>query len=538
MLIRSSISFVTFGLSRITCSSSSRQRRYSSESRQFFSLLPIPPQLENWEDLPKPNQTKQRDTHNQINSTMKLRLRSLETKETLKIEVPDPCSIHQLKSILSTTIPSPSSSSSLHLSLNRKDEINASSPKDNESLHSLGIAAGDLIFYTFNPNAFSRETLPHKPTPQQQTNDNDPPIIQNSPEITMTDAHSTPMKEKFPSLETPEPQMMEIVDGSDESVLAMKNSSEPDFVKRVLREALGDDVNDFKLLVFAVHAVILESGFVRVDQVSGMAISCSHLVDNMSSSSMISLRYTLPEILTNGSSHSVTLKIQTLGSFVNVYGSLSDDVGSRVHSVYLDKSRFARPLELMMLSNSESNASASVSVNDDGDEVFEFWKIVKDRLVLPLLIDLCDKAGLDLPPCFMRLPMELKLLIFEYLPGDDLAKVCCTCSELQYLASNDELWKKKFEEEFGQRTNGMKFFKNLYAIYRATKKKAEEPLPFRIPRTGIMRYFQRRRRGRSNRFVRPPIWGGEYDLQPDFGVNFPGYMQRRTFIPPCHLGGF
>jgi F-box protein 7 len=346
------------------------------------------------------------------------------------------------------------------------------------------------------------------------------------------------MKEKFPSLETPEPQMMEIVDGSDESVLAMKNSSEPDFVKRVLREALGDDVNDFKLLVFAVHAVILESGFVRVDQVSGMAISCSHLVDNMSSSSMISLRYTLPEILTNGSSHSVNLKIQTLGNFVNVYGSLSDDVGSRVHRVYLDKSRFARPLELMMLSNSESNASASVSVNDDGDEVFEFWKIVKDRLVLPLLIDLCDKAGLDLPPCFMRLPMELKLLIFEYLPGDDLAKVCCTCSELQYLASNDELWKKKFEEEFGQRTNGMKFFKNLYAIYRATKKKAEEPLPFRIPRTGIMRYFQRRRRGRSNRFVRPPIWGGEYDLQPDFGVNFPGYMQRRTFIPPCHLGGF
>ncbi|PNY17474.1 F-box protein skip22-like [Trifolium pratense] len=464
---------------------------------------------------------------------MKLRLRSLESKETLKIEVPDPCSINQLKSTISQTIPSPSSSSSLHLSLNRKDEINASSLNDNESLNSLGIASGDLIFYTFNPNVFSIETLPHKPTPQQQTNN--PPIIQNSPEITMTDAHSTPVIEKFPTLETPEPQITEMIDGSDEAALAMKNSQEPDFVKRVIREALGDDVNDFKLLVFAVHAVILESGFVRVDQVSGMAISCSHLVDGMSSSSMISLRYTLPEILTNanGLSHSVNLKIQTLGNFVNVYGSLSDDVGSRVHRVYLDKCRFARPLELM-LSNSESNDS--VSVNDDGDEVFELWKIVKDRLVLPLLIDLCDKAGLDLPPCFMRLPMELKLLIFEYLPGDDLAKVCCTCSELQYLASNDELWKKKFEEEFGQGTNGMKFFKNLFAFYRATKKKAEEPRPFRVPRTGIMRYFQRRRG--ANRFGMPPIWGGEYDLQPNFGVNFPGYTRRRAFIPPCNLGGF
>lgn len=43
---------------------------------------------------------------------------------------------------------------------------------------------------------------------------------------------------------------------------------------------------------------------------------------------------------------------------------------------------------------------------------------MNDRLALPLLMDLCDKGGLNLPPCFMSLPMELKLLIFEYLPGD------------------------------------------------------------------------------------------------------------------------
>ncbi|KEH22785.1 F-box SKIP22-like protein [Medicago truncatula] len=269
--------------------------------------------------------------------------------------------------------------------------------------------------------------------------------------------------------------------------------STPNFVKRVLREALGDDVSDFKLLVFAVHAFILESGFVRVDHVSGMAISISHLIDDMSSSSMISLRYTLPEILTNGSSHSLNLKIQTLGHFVNVYGSLYDDVGSSVHMVYLDKCRFAKPLEFLLMSNSESNAC--VNVDGDKDEVLELWKIVNDRLAFPLLIDLCDKAGLILPPCFMSLPMELKLVIFEYLPGDDLAKVCCTCSKLQYLASNDELWKKKFEEEFGQSVNGMRFYKSLYAQYRETKKNSEQSFSFRIPRTRILRYFQRRRGG-------------------------------------------
>lgn len=436
---------------------------------------------------------------------MKLRLRSFESKETLKFEVPDPCSLQQLKYTISTIIPSPSSSSSsLHLSLNRKDEINTSSPTD--SLHSIGIAGGDLIFYTFNSNAFSGETLPHKPAAEN------PPTFAEKPA---------------------EVQTLEMVDVSDEpAVLAGKNNSEPDFVKTILKEALGDDVSDFKLLVFAVHAVILESGFVRVGRDSGKAN------DDVSSSSMISLRYTLPEIVSKGLSHAVDLKIQTLGNFVNVYGSLFDDVGSRVHRVYLDKFRFAKPLELM-LANSEPSASVSVNVNDGGDdEVFELWKIVKDKLALPLLIDLCDKTGLDLPPCFMRLPMELKLLIFEYLSGDDLAKVCCTCSELSYLASNDELWRKKFEEEFGDRVNGMKFFKNLFAHYRATKKKSEQPPPpFRNPRSGFVRYFQRRRGPIP--FGMPPIWGGEYDLQPNFGLNLPpAYTPRRTFFPPCHLGEF
>jgi F-box protein 7 len=227
-------------------------------------------------------------------------------------------------------------------------------------------------------------------------------------------------------------------------------------------------------------------------------IGFSNLIDDMSSNTMIPLRYTLPDILTNGTSHSINLKIQPLGHFVNVYGSLFEDFGSIVHKVYLDKCRFTKPLKLM-LSNSESNAS--FNVNDDGDEVFELWKIVKDELALPLLIDLCDKAGLDLPPCFMTLPVELKLLIFDYLPGDDLAKMCCTCSTLQDLASNDELWKKKFEEEFGQMLNGMWFYKNLYAHYRATKK--SEPFSFRIPRSLIMRYSQRKRI--SNRFGMAPI---------------------------------
>ncbi|KAG5406341.1 hypothetical protein IGI04_012460 [Brassica rapa subsp. trilocularis] len=46
-------------------------------------------------------------------------------------------------------------------------------------------------------------------------------------------------------------------------------------------------------------------------------------------------------------------------------------------------------------------------------EVFVFWRRVKDCISTPLLIGLCDKSGLELPPCLMRLPTELKLKILE-----------------------------------------------------------------------------------------------------------------------------
>ncbi|XP_020239863.1 F-box protein SKIP22 [Cajanus cajan] len=450
---------------------------------------------------------------------MKLRLRSLESKETIKIQVPDSCSLQQLKDTISHTI---SSSSSLHLSLNTKDEIRASSP--DQPLHSLGFITGDLVFYSLNPTAFSPETLAHKP----ETTSRHGPTIQALPESLDDDAPSIPTTEKPPTLDDAEADTVDTIDGSNEAVVVSTNS-EPFFVRRVLKEALGNNVSDFKLLVFTVHGIVLESGFVRVDLDSVMDVGCSHMLEDPPSvfSSVVSLRYTLPEILTNGASHSVNIKFQTLGHFVNVCGSLSDDVGSRLHCVCLDKRKCVRPLELML-----ANCESKGSVNDSGDfqfgnEVFEMWKMVKDRLALPLLIDLCEKAGLDLPPCFMRLPMELKLMILERLPGVDLAKVACTCSELRYLSTNNELWKKKYEEEFGEvgESRG-RIFKDLFALSWKTNKRWQ----------GISyRGFSRPCIPPPNPFRIPPFWGGGYGMQP---VAFPKPPPRRFVIPPCVLREF
>ncbi|KAF4358869.1 hypothetical protein F8388_013673, partial [Cannabis sativa] len=59
---------------------------------------------------------------------------------------PNASSLLQLKDAIAQSIYSTTSSSSLRLSLNKNDELFASSPHG--SLHSLGIASGDLIFYS------------------------------------------------------------------------------------------------------------------------------------------------------------------------------------------------------------------------------------------------------------------------------------------------------------------------------------------------------------------------------------------------------
>ena len=73
-------------------------------------------------------------------------------------------------------------------------------------------------------------------------------------------------------------ETMELDDGS--LVLSRKKYFEHYFLRRVLWEELGGgDGNDHKLMVIAIHAVLLESGFVRFDFVSSMRVDGFHLPD-------------------------------------------------------------------------------------------------------------------------------------------------------------------------------------------------------------------------------------------------------------------
>ncbi|CAH2050099.1 unnamed protein product [Thlaspi arvense] len=508
---------------------------------------------------------------------MKLRLRSIETNGTQKIEVPDSCSLQHLKDVVFQRLSSSFSTApaSVHLSLNRKDELVGSSTQ--ESLQSLGITSGDLVFFTSNPNAFVpnspigqsscnpeetksaqpqnlRELVTLEPTLEEERTLDQSLALGTQKEETLgfdsvkteiLDSESRKSDMKFEAEENPGTSGKVDMDVDDDVSMVEegKSFSVPCFLRKVFRKEVGEGGGgDHKLLVIAVHAVLLESGFVGFDSISRMKVEGFHLPDEWPSRAFtLSLWYTLPEIV-NGA-ETVVLKFQSLGKYVNVYGSLTEK-GSKSYRVCLAEDQLVFFLNLLW-ANCESvdlMSEKNSSVKPE-KEVFEFWKTVKDRLALPLLIDLCDKANLPPPPCFMRLPTDLKFKILESLPFVDVARMGCVSSELSYLASNDDLWKQKYLEHFGnaEYLQGGNNWKEKFAKCWETRKKrrVERKIVRRInfpvvPGTEPMPWLLIR--DNPYPFIVPRIIGGDYDVGPGFGQSVPA-VPRRNVTPHRNLGG-
>lgn len=519
---------------------------------------------------------------------MKLRLRSIDTNQTLKIEIPNSSSLLNLKQALSLQINS--SSDSIHLSLNRKEELLGESPQ--QTLQSLGVISGDLLFFSINSN-FSSD--PTRPVVQNLQDSVDSLVVKsdivenmkgesvnlNTHELNCVNlggnekaADETLEKlgdENEGNLDLGDTQMGEsgeLMDIDDDGVDfdVGKSLSVPGFLRKVFVEELGDDGGTHhKLLVIAVHAVLLESGFVCYDPVKNLVIKGFNFPEKWPSNAFVmSMRYTLPEIVKDDcvkvdGVKTVVLKFQSIGRFFKVYGSLS--TGSGTHCVCVNEDQLVPFLNLIWAncgSVIETNENGGVLFTDPAREVFEFWRTVKDKLALPLLIDLCEKAGLELPPCFIRLPTDLKLQILACLPGVDIAKVGCTCSELRYLSSSDDLWKQKFVEQYGdaEPSEGGALWKEKFA--KASEKRKRRRIAAgtslmrrdRHPFPGVMPGpfpgqfpgpFPGQFPGAFPGQI-PGVIGGDYDMLPP-SIFRPlllperGNPRFRNLLPDCNLGG-
>lgn len=305
-------------------------------------------------------------------------------------------------------------------------------------------------------------------------------------------------------------------------------------LKRVMHAELGEARGDLGLVVVAVHAVFLEAGFVIPGAGDG-----SHLPAGWGK-----IPYTVADLRDQDGAKIVTLRFSVAKNYITVYGFVRGGDGPGVR-LCLDAVQVA-PVVV-------SAEKPEMSEKEEKD-LFRLWKMVRDGLALPLLIDICEANELPLPPCFTRLPTEIKMRIFELLPGADIARAACAGTELRYISSDNDLWERKFQEEFGlldgSKVEGRnwkeKFAKSWLKMVDSNK---------RIRRDGVAVHGMR---GRfvpgPQRFPLPGIIGGDYDLFPSFGgvgplgprlgfphlpgsgIGFPHLPGRRNFSPQCNLG--
>ncbi|WCJ18042.1 F-box family protein [Euphorbia peplus] len=276
----------------------------------------------------------------------------------------------------------------------------------------------------------------------------------------------------------------------------IKTLSEPHFLKRVLWEHMGNGLmSDYNIVLLSIHAVFLQSGFVGFDSVSGLRVDLFDLRKEQASFTK-SITYTLPQLLSgDNDAELIVLKFQTLRDHVNAYGSLANSPLG-LHKLNVDGMRFLPAIITFYL----TIEGCDMAKAEKG--IFELWKFVKDGLVLPMLIELCERTGLDLPPCLIRLPKDLKFRILELLPGQDIARVACVCKEMKCLSSNKELWKakymsqwkEKYMSEFGSgcatgvveshthTINWKRWFVSSWENTKKRKRKGRVPQPF--PRHG------------------------------------------------------
>lgn len=144
----------------------------------------------------------------------------------------------------------------------------------------------------------------------------------------------------------------------------------------------------------------------------------------------------------------IGLRFENLEKYVRVYGSLTAGDGN-AYWVSLEAHKVASLVEFVWASRVNVNDIVKGGLLEMQETQFlNLWKTIKDEIALPLLLDLCAKAGLPSPPCLVSLPPELRTKILESLPGVDVAKVECVCKELRKLGNDDELWKHKVGQEF------------------------------------------------------------------------------------------
>ncbi|KAJ3703478.1 hypothetical protein LUZ61_007183 [Rhynchospora tenuis] len=351
---------------------------------------------------------------------MKLRIQHVVSMKTICIAAPDNASLLDLKALIASYLvatstnpnPDPIAPDSIHLSLNKHYEL--ISPNASDPLSSLGLALGSLIFLSFTPfchnlNPPEIHNSNHHVYSSGATSSSNNPIDSPSSETTV----------KLTSINQPTAPVE--VDAGPTYLI-------PGFLLELMNTETGVDAGILEQVVMLTHCTLLDMGWT------------SH-------ASSLRLEYTIPDFVNQLQAINkkvAVVKLSMFGHFVTMYGHLGG-INPDFYCFCFDLVKVAALLSMDLNSMKKS----------EQEQLMEIFCAVKDEMALPLMIDLCLKNGLPLPPCFMFLPIDMKAKILDLLPGTGVVRVGSTCKEMRDLSFDENLWKQKMVREFRSCVNNI-----------------------------------------------------------------------------------
>ncbi|XP_044982328.1 F-box protein SKIP22-like [Hordeum vulgare subsp. vulgare] len=491
---------------------------------------------------------------------MKLRLRSMDARggvtETHRVQLPDTAVLSDVRSFLAAKLSAaqPVPAESVRLSLNRSQELR--SPDPSATLTALGLASGDLLYFTLTaellPQPPPPQTLPRNPSPSigqvasgskshgEAGGSSSPPQnlhIQPVSSSLPQNLHIQPASSSLPGALLVEPSVPVASDPPDvvmtEAVHASKSLSSLviGILKREMEAENAGGANGTVIhrLAVALQAALVDAGFLAANP-TGSRLG---LLKDWASgaAATLTVKYTLPELVAMlpvaEEGKTVVLNCSLMPNYVMIYGCVPG-AHSEVRRLCLELPKLA---PLLYLDSNEVGAT-------EEKEILELWRVLKDELCLPLMISLCQLNGLRLPPCLMALPDDLKAKVLEFVPGVNLARVQCACKELQDLAADGDLWKRRCELEFSPSSKGSGWSGNWKQRFVAAWK--------------VDNSMRRHKRPPSPRFsgygwgigtrspLNFPVIGGDTDRLPFINHNILGRSfgnQRRNISPNCNFEG-
>ena len=392
---------------------------------------------------------------------IKLRVRVAGVDGAQKLEVPEVCTLAQLRrAVASKLLDDAWTPEEVSVSLNRVDDLGAGGASESATLRACGVARGDLVHVHRRQTASDPANPPAAPGRERSgpgadaSREDDDPDTRRRRALDAAERRASERR----ALDAAERRAAATAGGpATLDAPSTRPSTRPDpndppprtrcpaTLRRVLdadraTNSAAPPLTPLQLLVASTHALFLETGLVPTDASEGFSL----FRGDASSIGRLRREYALAEA---PAGPACVLRAQPVGPSRVVFAGAVDVPGAPARRFDADLADVIRRAE----TPSDETPSDVEAVHADWllRDARQFWSAAKDAIAAPLRADLRRAAGLPAPPALVTLPDHLKMLCLARLDFKSLCAAGSSCRELRFVADDDELWTPLHVAAFG-----------------------------------------------------------------------------------------